>query len=106
MAVVFKQCRSKQRHMSKGETEMPYSPVIKPLISLIFMQMLVILAGTRGAAAVDETIPHPIDERGLLSQIAVNTTRLFRTVEIIELRDASLARPRLATPCRDTGWKE
>ena len=43
--------------------------------------------------AVDETIPHPIDERGLLSHIAVKTTRLFRPVEIVEIRNAVLQRP-------------
>jgi hypothetical protein len=45
--------------------------------------------------AVDETIPHPIDERGLMSQIAVKTTKLFRPVEIIEIRNGVLQKTEL-----------
>ena len=40
--------------------------------------------------AVDETMPHPIDERGLMTQIGVKTTRMFRTVEIMEIQNGRL----------------
>lgn len=43
--------------------------------------------------AVDETVPHPIDERGIMSQVGVKTTRVFRTVEIIEISNGSLQKP-------------
>ncbi|NNE38735.1 MAG: hypothetical protein HKN08_10565 [Gammaproteobacteria bacterium] len=45
--------------------------------------------------AVDETIPHPIDERGLLSDIAIKTTKLFRPVEIIAIKDGRLEKTEL-----------
>jgi hypothetical protein len=45
--------------------------------------------------AVDETVPHPIDERGLLSDIAIKTTKLFRPVEIIEIKNGELSKREL-----------
>lgn len=53
---------------------------------------IVMLLGAFSVQAVDETIPHPIDERGLMSEIAVKTTRLFRPVEMLEIHDAGLKR--------------
>ena len=58
----------------------------------IFILLLMVSINTQ---AVDETIPHPIDERGLMSQIAVKTTRLFRPVEIIEIRNGMLQTPEI-----------
>lgn len=61
------------------------------LICLIsFIACFVMVLGTLSVHAVDETIPHPIDERGLMSEIAVKTTRLFRPVEILEIHDNGL----------------
>jgi len=57
-------------------------------VSFVLLQIICV-----AALAVDELIPHPIDERGLLSQIAVTTTRLFRPVEVIEIRNAGVQRP-------------
>ena len=53
---------------------------------------IVMVLGTFSVQAVDETIPHPIDERGLMSDIAVKTTRLFRPVEILEINNNGLKR--------------
>ena len=57
-----------------------------------FILLLIVSINTN---AVDATIPHPIDERGLMSQIAVKTTKLFRPVEIIEIRNGVLQTPEL-----------
>ena len=59
------------------------------IISVIFLMNL------HNSYAVDETIPHPIDERGLMSTIAVKTTRLFRPVEVIEISKGTLKTPEL-----------
>ena len=61
------------------------------LICLIsFIAWFVMVFGTFSVHAVDETIPHPIDERGLMSEIAVKTTRLFRPVEVLEIHNNGL----------------
>jgi plastocyanin len=63
--------------------------------SLITFINIIFLMNLNYAQAVDETIPHPIDERGLMSQIAVKTTKLFRPVEIVEIRNGVLQTPEL-----------
>jgi hypothetical protein len=59
--------------------------------SIFLMQMV-----SFNSLAVDETIPHPIDERGLMSQITVKTTRMFRPVEILEIHNGVLSKPELS----------
>lgn len=61
------------------------------LICFLSLQML-----NQNVMAVDETIPHPIDERGLLSWVAVKTTRLFRTVDVIEIIDFTIQKPEVS----------
>jgi plastocyanin len=62
------------------------SPISK-LASRIFVILLVLNVD---AVAVDETIPHPIDERGLLTWVSVKTMRLFRKVEVLEIKDLTI----------------
>jgi hypothetical protein len=59
----------------------------------LFVSLILLQTVWLDALAVDDSVPHPIDERGLLSEVAIVTTRLFRTVEIIEIRNAALQRP-------------
>lgn len=61
--------------------------------ALSFLIILILIS--QFAVAVDESIPHPITERGLLSQIAVKTTRLFRRVETIKIQDLVVETPNL-----------
>lgn len=56
--------------------------------SIVFLQMV-----SLDSLAVDETVPHPIDERGIMTQIGVKTTRMFRTVEVIEISKGVLNTP-------------
>ena len=64
-------------------------------INLTIYSLITMLLVSFNTPAVDETIPHPIDERGLMSQIAVKTTRMFRPVEIVEIRNGVLQTPDL-----------
>lgn len=65
----------------------------KALITVACITLLILVS--LNTQAVDETVPHPIDERGLMSQIAVQTTKMFRPVEIIEIRNGVLETPEL-----------
>jgi hypothetical protein len=64
--------------------------IYRQILSISFAGWIVMFLGSFNVQAVDETIPHPIDERGLMSEIAVKTTRLFRPVEILEIHNAGL----------------
>ena len=64
-------------------------------INFTIYSLITMLLVSFNTPAVDETIPHPIDERGLMSQIAVKTTRMFRPVEIVEIRNGVLQTPDL-----------
>jgi len=61
----------------------------------LYIRILLIQMASYNCLAVDETIPHPIDERGLMSQITVKTTRMFRPVEILEIHKGLLTKPEI-----------
>ena len=55
----------------------------------------ILLTSAINSHAVDETIPHPVTERGLMSDIAIKTTRLFRPVDILEIKNGALQKREL-----------
>ena len=63
--------------------------------SAICVCLIVLMTFNFDATAVDETMPHPIDERGLLSRVALKTTQLFRKVEIIPLHNSAFQKPEI-----------
>lgn len=64
--------------------------MIKKRKQLSIISIFFLLNISINSHAVDETIPHPIDERGLLSEIAIKTTKLFRPVETIAIKNGQL----------------
>ena len=69
--------------------------MIKLKYRLSIISIFFLLNISHNSHAVDETIPHPIDERGLLSEIAIKTTKLFRPVETIAIKNGQLQKTEL-----------
>jgi len=55
------------------------------LKSILPSCLIILLMFNLDVVAVDEDIPQPIIERGILSWVAINAMKLFREVDIIEI---------------------